>query len=42
MSNEKKALEAFKGDEFMALKYKMMKSLEVTSEVNDTTKLLAS
>jgi len=31
MSQEKKALEAFKGDEFMELKYRMMKKIEIAS-----------
>jgi hypothetical protein len=33
MTQEKKALEAFKGDEFMELKYRMMKKIELASTV---------
>ena len=32
-NQEKKALDAFKGDDFMELKFRMMKKLEATSEV---------
>ena len=35
MSQEKKALEAFKGDDFMELKYRMMKKIELASTVGD-------
>lgn len=32
-NKEKSALEAFKGDEFMELKYRIMKKLEATTKV---------
>ena len=34
VTQEKKALEAFKGDPFMEMKYTMMKKLEQTSDVS--------